>query len=65
MDEGGIGYELLAVDDGSTDPTLARWPRGAGLPAPAVIHFPRNGGTGTVADRHPAGPGRDRGLDRR
>ena len=39
MDKSGLSYELLAIDDGSTDQTLAH--------------------------RHPAGPGRHRGLDRR
>jgi glycosyltransferase involved in cell wall biosynthesis len=49
MDKSGISYELLAVDDASTDRTLAVL-RGAepGFPRLRVIHFPRNGGSGTV-----------------
>ena len=49
MDKSGITYELLAVDDGSTDQTLARL-RSAepDFPNLTVIHFPRNGGAGTV-----------------
>jgi glycosyltransferase involved in cell wall biosynthesis len=49
MDKSGIPYELLAVDDASTDHTLARL-RGAeqDFPQLKVIHFPRNGGSGTV-----------------
>ena len=49
MDKSGIGYELLAVDDGSTDQTLARLRRAEpDFPNLRVIHFPRNGGSGTV-----------------
>ena len=49
MDKSGIGYELLAVDDGSTDQTLARLRRAEpDFPNLRVIHFPRNGGAGTV-----------------
>jgi len=49
MDKSGISYELLAIDDSSTDHTLARL-RGAepDFPQLRVIHFPRNGGSGTV-----------------
>jgi glycosyltransferase involved in cell wall biosynthesis len=49
MDKSGISYELLAVDDASTDRTLAVL-RDAepGFPRLRVIHFPRNGGSGTV-----------------
>jgi glycosyltransferase involved in cell wall biosynthesis len=49
MDASGISYELIAVDDASTDATLARLreaePRFRCL---RVVHFPRNGGSGTV-----------------
>ena len=49
MDKSGIGYELLAIDDGSTDQTLARLRRAEpDFPNLRVIHFPRNGGAGTV-----------------
>jgi glycosyltransferase involved in cell wall biosynthesis len=49
MDASGLPYELLAVDDASTDATLARL-RSAEpyFPRLRVIHFPRNGGSGTV-----------------
>ncbi|HUK68630.1 MAG TPA: glycosyltransferase family 2 protein [Streptosporangiaceae bacterium] len=49
MDTSGMSYELIAVDDASTDGTLARLreaePR---FPHLRVVHFPRNGGSGTV-----------------
>jgi glycosyltransferase involved in cell wall biosynthesis len=49
MDASGVAYELIAVDDASTDATLARLreaePR---FPHLRVVHFPRNGGSGTV-----------------
>ena len=49
MDKSGMTYELLAVDDGSTDQTLARLRRAEpDFPNLKVIHFPRNGGAGTV-----------------
>ena len=49
MDKSGIPYELLAIDDGSTDETLARLRRAEpDFPNLKVIHFPRNGGAGTV-----------------
>jgi glycosyltransferase involved in cell wall biosynthesis len=49
MDKSGISYELLAIDDGSTDETLARLRRAEpDFPAMRVIAFPRNGGSGTV-----------------
>jgi glycosyltransferase involved in cell wall biosynthesis len=49
MDASGLPYELLAVDDASTDATLERL-RSAEphFPRLRVIHFPRNGGPGTV-----------------
>ena len=60
-------YELLAIDDGSTDQTLARLRRAEpDFPSLKVIHFPPQRRRGHRApDRHPAGPGRHRGLDRR
>jgi polyisoprenyl-phosphate glycosyltransferase len=49
MDASGYGYELLAYDDASSDETLARLhevaPR---FPHLRVVHFDRNGGSGTV-----------------
>ncbi len=49
MDASGTSYELIAVDDASTDGTLAMLhgakPR---FPQLRVVHFPRNGGSGTV-----------------
>ncbi len=49
MDASGYDYELLAFDDASTDETLARLrevaPR---FPHMEVVHFYRNGGSGTV-----------------
>jgi glycosyltransferase involved in cell wall biosynthesis len=49
MDASGAAYELIAVDDASTDATLAMLrdaePR---FPHLRVVHFPRNGGSGTV-----------------
>ncbi|MFC4560583.1 glycosyltransferase family 2 protein [Nocardiopsis mangrovi] len=49
MDASGYGYELLAVDDASTDDTLLRL-RGAEPAHPhlRVIAFGHNGGAGTV-----------------
>jgi glycosyltransferase involved in cell wall biosynthesis len=49
MDASAIPYELLAVDDASTDKTLDRLHSAEPqFPALRVIHFPRNGGSGTV-----------------
>ena len=49
MDKSGISYELLAIDDGSTDQTLARLRRAEpDFPHLKVVHFGRNGGAGTV-----------------
>jgi glycosyltransferase involved in cell wall biosynthesis len=49
MDESGIRYELLAIDDASTDQTLERLSKAEPhFPSLRVIHFPRNGGSGTV-----------------
>ncbi len=49
MDASGMPYELIAVDDASTDATLDRLqlaePK---LPRLKIRHFPRNGGAGTV-----------------
>ena len=49
MDASGVPYELIAVDDASTDATLDRLklaePK---LPRLKIRHFPRNGGAGTV-----------------
>ncbi len=49
MDASGYGYEVLAFDDASTDETLTRLreiaPR---FPHLQVVHFHRNGGSGTV-----------------
>ncbi|MGW8529172.1 glycosyltransferase family 2 protein [Nocardiopsis sp. NPDC055824] len=49
MDGSGYGYELLAVDDASTDRTLERLRDVQGLyPHMRVIAFGHNGGSGTV-----------------
>ncbi len=49
MDGSGYSYELVAIDDSSTDSTLARLrelePR---FPALHVVAFPHNGGSGTA-----------------
>jgi glycosyltransferase involved in cell wall biosynthesis len=49
MDASGYGYELVAYDDASTDETLARLHEAAPrFPHLQVVHFDRNGGSGTV-----------------
>ena len=49
MDASGYGYELIAYDDASTDETLARLREAApAFPHLQVVHFDRNGGSGTV-----------------
>ncbi|MDA8369716.1 MAG: glycosyltransferase family 2 protein [Nocardiopsaceae bacterium] len=49
MDASGYGYELLAVDDASTDDTLLRLREAEPLfPRLRVLAFPHNGGAGTV-----------------
>src|SRR3984957_15997915 len=49
MDGSGYSYELLAIDDGSTDRTLARLHEAsAGFPHLQVVPLRRNGGSGTV-----------------
>jgi glycosyltransferase involved in cell wall biosynthesis len=49
MDASGYGYELVAYDDASTDDTLARLREAApGFPHLQIVHFDRNGGSGTV-----------------
>jgi glycosyltransferase involved in cell wall biosynthesis len=49
MDASGYDYELLAFDDASTDETLARLHDAApDFPHLQVMHFHRNGGSGTV-----------------
>lgn len=49
MDASGLPYELIAVDDSSTDATLDRLKLAEpNLPRLKVVHFPRNGGAGTV-----------------
>ncbi|MGI5239947.1 glycosyltransferase family 2 protein [Dactylosporangium sp. CA-139066] len=49
MDDAGLTYELLAIDDGSTDATLDVLHQAqAALPHLQVIAMPRNGGAGTV-----------------
>ena len=49
MDASGYSYELMCVDDSSTDSTLAKLyevaPR---FPQMEVVHFHRNSGSGTV-----------------
>jgi polyisoprenyl-phosphate glycosyltransferase len=49
LDASGIGYEVLAIDDASTDGTLAELRAAAErLPQVQVIAFRRNGGSGTA-----------------
>jgi polyisoprenyl-phosphate glycosyltransferase len=49
MDASEYGYELLAFDDASTDETHARLLEAAArFPRLEVVHFYRNGGSGTV-----------------
>jgi glycosyltransferase involved in cell wall biosynthesis len=49
LDASGYGYELVAYDDASTDETLARLHEAAlQYPHLRVVHFDRNGGSGTV-----------------
>jgi glycosyltransferase involved in cell wall biosynthesis len=49
MDASGYDYELLAVDDCSTDETLARLREAAPrFPKMEIVHFQRNGGSGVV-----------------
>ncbi|HLK02148.1 MAG TPA: glycosyltransferase family 2 protein [Streptosporangiaceae bacterium] len=49
MEKSGITYELLAIDDASTDNTLVRLREAEkDFPQLRVVHFPRNGGAGTV-----------------
>jgi glycosyltransferase involved in cell wall biosynthesis len=49
MDDSGYSYELLAIDDGSTDQTLARLHEAAPrFPHLQVIPMSRNGGSGVV-----------------
>lgn len=48
MDASGYTYELIALDDASTDDTLARLEEIAPqYPKLRVVHFRRNGGSGT------------------
>jgi polyisoprenyl-phosphate glycosyltransferase len=49
MDDSGYSYELLAIDDGSTDQTLAKLHEAApSFPQLEVVPMPRNGGSGVV-----------------
>jgi polyisoprenyl-phosphate glycosyltransferase len=49
MDGSGYSYELLAIDDGSTDQTLAKLREAAPrFPQLEVVPMPRNGGSGVV-----------------
>ncbi|GAB3208829.1 glycosyltransferase family 2 protein [Marinactinospora thermotolerans] len=49
MDRAGYGYELLAIDDASTDATLARLREAAPrFPHMRIVAFGHNGGSGTV-----------------
>ncbi|MFC4531569.1 glycosyltransferase family 2 protein [Sphaerisporangium dianthi] len=49
MDASGYTYELMAVDDHSTDDTLARLREAAPrFPEMRIVAFHRNGGSGTV-----------------
>ncbi len=49
MDASGLSYELLAIDDASTDGTLdVLRAAAAGMPSLRVLAFRRNGGSGTA-----------------
>ena len=49
MDDSGYSYELLAIDDGSTDQTLGKLQSAAAdYPHMKVVPMPRNGGSGVV-----------------
>ena len=49
MDGSGYSYELLAIDDGSTDQTLAKLHEAAPrFPQLEIVPMPRNGGSGVV-----------------
>jgi glycosyltransferase involved in cell wall biosynthesis len=49
MDDSAYSYELLAIDDGSTDHTLAKlYEASAGFPHLQVIPMRRNGGSGVA-----------------
>jgi polyisoprenyl-phosphate glycosyltransferase len=49
MDASGYSYELMCVDDASTDSTLEKLYEAAPrFPQMEVVHFHRNGGSGTV-----------------
>jgi polyisoprenyl-phosphate glycosyltransferase len=49
MDDSGYSYELLAIDDGSTDQTLAKLREASpGFPHLEVVPMRRNGGSGVV-----------------
>jgi polyisoprenyl-phosphate glycosyltransferase len=49
MDASGYSYELVCVNDASTDGTLAKLYEAAPrFPKMEVVHFHRNGGSGTV-----------------
>ena len=49
MDGSGYSYELLAIDDGSTDQTLAKLREAAPrFPQLEIVPMPRNGGSGVV-----------------
>jgi polyisoprenyl-phosphate glycosyltransferase len=49
MEASGYSYELMCVDDASTDGTLAKLYEAAPrFPKMEVVHFHRNGGSGTV-----------------
>ena len=49
MDSSGYDYELVAYDDASSDDTLARLQEAAPrFPHLRVVHFRRNGGSGTI-----------------
>jgi polyisoprenyl-phosphate glycosyltransferase len=49
MDTSGYSYELVCVDDASTDGTLARLYEAAPrFPNMEIVHFHRNGGSGVV-----------------
>ena len=58
MDASGYDYELLAIDDASTDDTLDRLYEAAPrYPRMRVVHFHRNGGSALSGGSEPSGRG--------
>jgi hypothetical protein len=65
MDASGFSYELLVIDDASTDATLEHPGIADKYSALKVIPFRRNGGAGTRAGSAPSRPPARSWCDRR